>query len=359
MKRYGNLWEKVISLENLRIADERARKGKQRSYGVRLHDKNRERNLYALHMALKTKTYHTSQYTSFKVYEPKERVIMRLPYYPDRIVHHAIMNVLEPIWIKTFTYNTYSCITKRGIDACARQTERNIRRFDGKPLYCLKIDIRKFYPSINNEVMKRIVRKTIKDKDLLWLIDEIIDSSDGLPIGNYISQSLANLCLCYFMHYVNEVLPYEVQRILGLSEKPLIFSTQYADDIPFLSDSKEVLRVALGLIKRYIEEDLCLRLKPNYQIFPIADNRYDRHGRALDYVGFKFYRAQKLMRKSIKQRFCRAVAKLNKQVGIGFSDYKQAIAPWLGWAQHSDSKHLLSTILKPSFYGYLFRQATA
>ena len=138
-----------------------------------------------------------------------------------------------------------------------------------------------------------------------------------------------------------------------------ILSTQYADDIPFLSDSKEVLRVALGLIKRYIEEDLCLRLKPNYQIFPIADNRYDRHGRALDYVGFKFYRAQKLMRKSIKQRFCRAVAKLNKQVGIGFSDYKQAIAPWLGWAQHSDSKHLLSTILKPSFYGYLFRQATA
>ena len=128
---------------------------------------------------------------------------------------------------------------------------------------------------------------------------------------------------------------------------------QYADDIPFLSDSKEVLRVALGLIKRYIEEDLHLRLKPNYQIFPVSDNRYDRHGRALDYVGFKFYRNQKLMRKSIKQRFCRAVARLNKMVSVSFDAYKQAIAPWLGWAMHSDSRNLLLTILKPNYYGYL------
>jgi retron-type reverse transcriptase len=110
MKRYSNLWEKVISVENLKLADEKARRGKLNTYGVKFHDKNREANIQALHEALLTKTFRTSPYQVFTIYEPKERVIFRLPYYPDRIVHHAIMNILEPIWTKTFTANTYSCI---------------------------------------------------------------------------------------------------------------------------------------------------------------------------------------------------------------------------------------------------------
>lgn len=97
MKRIGNLYDKIISVENLRLADEKARRGKLRTYGVRHHDRNREANIQALHEALLTKTFKTSPYEVFTIYEPKERVIFRLPYYPDRIVHHAIMNVLEPI----------------------------------------------------------------------------------------------------------------------------------------------------------------------------------------------------------------------------------------------------------------------
>ena len=103
MKRISNLYEKIISIENLKLADEKARKGKQNSYGVRVHDKNREANILALHEALLAKTFKTSPYEVFTIYEPKEREIYRSPYYPDRIVHHAIMNVLEPIWVKTFT----------------------------------------------------------------------------------------------------------------------------------------------------------------------------------------------------------------------------------------------------------------
>lgn len=338
MKRIGNLYEKIISVENLRLADEKARRGKTRTYGVRVHDKNREANIQALHEALRTKTFRTSPYDIFTIYEPKERVIYRLPYYPDRIVHHAIMNVLEPIWTKVFTHNTFSCIKGRGIEGCARHVDKVIRKYKGKPLYCLKIDIKKYYSSIKHHVLKRIIRRKIKDKDLLWLLDEIIDSAEGLPIGNYLSQYLANLNLAYFMHNVNEVLKIDCE--------------EYADDMTFYSESKEKLYNAFhGFIKPYIENELELQVKGNYQIFPIAENRYDKHGRALDYVGYKFYRKQKLMRKSIKKNFCRTAARLNKQQPpLDVMAYKQAVAPWLGWAQHSNSKNLLRTIIKKEYY---------
>lgn len=120
MKRIGNLYEKVCSIENLQLADEKARKGKLRTYGVIEHDKNREDNLLKLRETLLNGTFHTSKYDVFTIYEPKEREIYRLPYFPDRILHHAIMNVLEPIWVSTFTADTYSCIKNRG-DSCGRE----------------------------------------------------------------------------------------------------------------------------------------------------------------------------------------------------------------------------------------------
>ncbi len=354
MKRIGHLYEKIISVENLRLADEKARRGKLRSYGVRVHDKNREANILALHEALLTKTFKTSAYDVFTIHEPKERVIYRLPYYPDRIVHHAIMNILEPIWVRTFTHNTYSCVKGRGIEGCARRVERIIRAFEGKPLFCLKIDIRKFYPSMNHDVLKRLVRRKIKDSDLLWLLDEIIDSAPGLPIGNYLSQYLANICMCYFMHWANERMAQEVQEALRLTEKPRIECTEYADDIVFYAADKAVLREVLKLIRREIEGGLSLRIKGNWQIFPIAANRNDRHGRALDYVGYKFFRRQKLVRKSIKQNLCRMTARLGRRrKPLSEKAYKQTVAPWLGWAKHCDSKHLLQTIIPKDYASIL------
>lgn len=330
MKRYGYLYDKVVSMDNLRIADMNARKGKTHTYGVRLFDKDREGKLYQLHLALKNKTFHTSKYDVFVIHEPKEREIYRLPYYPDRIVHHAIMNVIEPIWRSVFTYNTYSCIKGRGIEGCAKRVGEIISRYPiDKPLYCLKIDIKKYYPSINHDVMKAIVRKKLKDPDLLWLLDEIIDSADGLPIGNYISQYLANLYLAYFMHYVNEDLK--------------VLATEYADDIVFFSDSKVLLHEVLDKARMKIEGELRLRIKENWQIFPVCVNRYDNSGRALDYVGYQFFKGQKLMRKRIKQNLCKETKKLLRH-GVYGEDLKMRLSPWLGWAEHSNSRHLLRKI---------------
>lgn len=360
MKRIGNLYDKIISVENLRRADEKARRGKSHTFGVRWHDQNREANLLALHDALLTQTFKTSPYSVFTIREPKERLIYRLPYYPDRILHHAIMNVLEPIWVSVFPYNTYSCIKGRGIHGAMKHVKRIIAKYNHpdesgqrRPMYCLKTDIRKFYPSIVHHVMERIVRRKIKCKRTLWLIDGIIESINGapdpldptqvcdgksMPIGNYLSAFLANLYTAYLIHRI-------------IARFPDVDNVWYADDAVFFADSKESLHELQSWLKAEMENDLQVRMKDNWQIFPIAENHYDKRGRGLDFLGFVFYRDQTRIRKSIKKNFCRAAARLNRRrKPMSPADYKTGVCSWLGWAKYSDSRHLLKTIIKPQYH---------
>ena len=346
MKRIGNLYDKIISLENLQLADEKARKGKLKSYGVKVHDRNREANLLALHEALKAGTYRTSEYSTFTIYEPKERIIFRLPYYPDRIVHHAVMNVLEPIWLSVFTADTYSCIKKRGIHAAAKKLRHVIDKDKQGCTYCLKIDIRKFYPSVNHDVLKSIVRRKLKDTRLLKLLDEIIDSAEGLPIGNYLSQYLANLMLTYFDHWVKEV-------------KKVRYYFRYADDIVVLHSDKKVLRGLLAEFETYIAEETKLQVKDNKQIFPVGKDHRDRHWRGIDFLGFVFYLNETRLRKRIKQNLCRKCAQLLKRKNpIDAKDFKQAIASWWGWCKYSDSDYFINKLnVKIQPYEIKFRHS--
>jgi len=316
MKRVGNIYEQIISLDNLRKADATARKGKRKSYGVMLHDRNREANILSLHEQLKNKTFKTSDYYIFKIYEPKEREIYRLPYFPDRIVHHAVMNILEPIWISVFTEDTYSCIKGKGIHAAVRKLKRDLKNVE-ETKYCLKLDIRKFYPSIDHGILKNIIEKKIKDTDVLQLLNEIIDSAPGVPIGNYLSQYFANLYLAYFDHYMKE-------------ELCLKYYYRYADDVVVLSDNKEDLHAIFLKTKEYLSSNLKLEIKKNYQIFPT-------NIRGIDFLGYRFYHTHILMRKRIKQRFARAVAK-NKH------NIKQTHAAYWGWAKHCNSKNLIKKL---------------
>jgi retron-type reverse transcriptase len=141
-----------------------------------LFDKNRDKLLLDLQRKLINGEYETSEYYVFKIYEPEEREIFKLPYYPDRIVHHAIMNIMEPIWVSAFIKGTYSCIRKRGIHKALRDVKFALKD-EINTQYCLKLDIRKFYPSIDHDILKTIIRKKIKDKRLLSLLDEIIESA--------------------------------------------------------------------------------------------------------------------------------------------------------------------------------------
>lgn len=182
MKRIGNLYNKIITIENLILADKNAQKGKSKQFGVIRHNRNREENILKLHEILKNKTYKTSEYKKFIIYEPKKREISRLEYFPNRIMHHALMQYLEPIFTKCFISQTYSCIKKRGIHKCLQDLNKSLKDKENTK-YCLKIDIKKFYPSINLGILKSKLRTKFKDKDLLTLLDEIIDSNRGGSFG--------------------------------------------------------------------------------------------------------------------------------------------------------------------------------
>lgn len=330
MKRIGNLYSSICEADNLYLAYEKARKGKAATYGVLLFEKSLEANMATIQQELIAGTYNTSEYSVFTVHDPKERTVYRLPFC-DRVVHHAIMNILEPIWGKLFISQTYACIKERGIHAVLKQLKKDLSDTENTR-FCLKMDIRKFYPSVDHEILKQIIRKKIKDAGLLMLLDEIIDSAPGIPIGNYLSQYFANLYLTYFDHWIKET-------------KRVKYYYRYADDMVILNSNKADLHKLLNDIKTHLADELRLELNNNYQISPVAENSYDKHGRGIDFVGYVFYHKHIRMRKSIKQRFCRKAAKLNKQ-SIDAKTYRIRIAPWLGWAKHCNSKHLIKKVIK-------------
>lgn len=282
MKRFGNLYYRICDIDNLYLAYTKARKGKGNTYGVIQFEKGLDDNINALHKELSEGKYVTSEYQTFIIHDPKEREIYRLPF-RDRVVHHAIMNILEDIWTPIFISHTYSCIKGRGIHGVMKHLKKDLKDIQNTK-YCLKMDIRKYYPSIDHLILKNIVQKKIKDKRLLELLDGIIDSAPGIPIGNYLSQFFANLYLSYFDHWLKE-------------ERRTKYYYRYADDMVILASNKEKLHSLLGEIKLYLHNNLRLDLKDNYQIFPV-DNR------GIDFVGYVFFHTHIRMRKSIKKNFC-------------------------------------------------------
>ena len=314
MKRKGYLYEKIHSIPNLYLAERNARKGKEDQYGIKVFDRDRDGNILRLNGMLENKTYATSTYTTYPIWEPKKRIVFCLPYFPDRIVHHAIMIPMEPIFVSTFTCDTYSCIKKRGIHA-AYYAVRKALNDEAATKYCLKLDVKQFYPTVDHYILKRLLRKKIKDTNLLWLLDGIIESAEGLPIGNYLSQFFANFYLTYFDHWLKEKL-----RV------PYYF--RYLDDMVLLNGSKQYLHKMLYEIKSYLRNELNLTVKENYQVFPVES-------RGIDFVGYKTFHDYALLRKGIKQNFARAVAN-------GADD--STIMSYWGWLKHCNSINLIRTL---------------
>lgn len=323
MKRYGNLYDTIISVENLRLADEKARKGKKKSYGVRIFDKDKENNLQRLHEVLASGEFRTSQYSTFFVYEPKERKIYRLPYYPDRILHHAIMNVMEKIWVNTMTADTYACVKTRGIHKCAKKIKHDLK--GEKNIYCLKTDIRKFYPSIDHDTLKCVVRRKIKDKKLLKLLDEIIDSTDGVPIGNYLSQYFANIYLSELDHIIKE-------------KFHIKYYYRYADDTVILSHSKQTLHRVEKFMNEYLS-GIKLNLKGNWRIFPVAKNVHDNVGCGIDFMGYVFYLEHTRLRKAIKKNFIKQAIKIGRH-HLTLKLIRTYDSAWNGWCKHANAINL-------------------
>jgi len=314
MKRIGNLYNQIFTTANLLLADKRASKGKAHQYGVQAHKLNQTANLQQLQQMFINKSYTTSAYKTFIIREPKEREIYCLPYFPDRIAQHAIMNIIKPVFNSVFTADTYSSIEGKGTHAASYALRKALQDVPGTT-WCLKLDITKFYPSINHDILKQLLRRKFKDADLLQLLDGIIDSAAGVPIGNYLSQYFANFYLSYFDHWLKE-------------QKKVPYYFRYKDDLVFLSNSKATLHQLLADIRHYLHTNLKLTIKPNYQVFPVAD-------RGIDFVGYVHFQTHTLLRKTIKQAFARKVYK-----GAG----NQVLAAYWGWAKHCNSQTLLTKL---------------
>lgn len=325
MKRVGNLYPLICDIENIKLAHKNARKGKTHYKEVKLVDSDVDYYCNLIQEMLVNKTFVNSPYEVFtKVDKGKEREIYRLPYFPDRIIHHAILQVLEPIWKKTFINNTYQSIKGRGVHKAKKDISKVIASYNGD-VYYLQMDIEKFYPSVDNQIMCDIVEKKIKCKDTLWLLSEIINSTKGLPIGNYISQYLGNLYVTYVDHYVK-------------NELKIKHYYRYCDDIVVLGKSRQSLEKVCKVISSKLQSELRLRVKTPTKIQHI-DN-------GLDFLGFVFLGSHIRLRKSIAEQFKRRAKKFCNSKLI--SDFV-GVASYNGWIKSSDSYNLWKSAITGRF----------
>lgn len=311
MKRYGNLFEKIASKDVLYEAHRRAKKGKSWYKEVKEVDSNLDFYINHLHHLLISGNYTTSEYKIKTIKDRnKERVIHVLPYYPDRIVHHAIMIVCGDFWEKSLIRDTFQSLGGRGTSDARKRVQRFIQ--SNKPKYYLQIDISKYYPSIDNNILKEVICKKIKCKRTLSLLYEIIDSCEGVPIGNYLSQIFGNLYLSDFDWWVKQTL-----KIKGYY--------RYCDDLVFLHNDKSYLHSILPIIRDKLL-GLGLSIKPNWRIS-------DLHNTGLDFVGYVFYLDRIRLRKSIKRKFVKT-----KQL--------KSLASYWGWILPLQNKNIWSNKIR-------------
>ena len=323
-KRLGHILEKAADFNNIELADINARKGKHNP-GIIKHDQNREVENIELSLDLMNGNFHTSAYKNKIIHEPKERLLYILPYFPDRVVHHAIMQVMEEQWVKIMIPTTYACIRGRGIGKLYTDLKKVLRNDSEGTKYCLKMDIHHFYPSINHKKLEKIIRKKLKDPLFLELLDEIIESANGVPIGNYLSQFFANLYLTYFDHWIKETLHVK-------------YYFRYCDDMVILCSSKEELAELRVKIQDYLRNELDLELKKNWQVFPVED-------RGIDYCGFVFKHNYILIRSSIKRRIMGTVKRYMNHT-ISQETFDMKMTAYYGWMKRTNSKNLAYTIEK-------------
>ena len=314
MKRVNNLFIEIIDINNIIKAHYNASKGKSHYDEVEMFNKDPYHYAREIREMLIAKTWKPQESRKFERVEGgKNRLIADVNYYPDRIIHHAIMQVVEPVFHKVYIKDTYQSIKNRGLHKGVKRVKSWLK-YEEDTEFCLKVDIEKFYPSLKNHVIKKYIRKKIKCKDTLWVLDTVIDSDKGLPIGFYPSQGLGNFIVSYMDHYIK-----------SLGAKLYI---RYADDIVIFHKSKEYLHFLRVKMQRFLENSLELKMKKNFQVFPVAK-------RGLDFLGYVFFRKYTLVRKSIVKKMKRAFRIKIKRLG----DISRVMS-YLGWVKHANSYNL-------------------
>jgi RNA-directed DNA polymerase len=344
MKRHNNLWPEITSFPNLLLAARKAQQGKRFRENVLAFNHDLEGNLLTLQSQLQNFTYLPGAYRTFEIFEPKPRIIAAAPYI-DRVVHHALCNIIVPIFDRTFIRDSYANRLGYG-------THRALQRFTHfarHSEYVLQCDVQKYFPSIDRIILKSQIRHKIKCAETLWLIELIIDNGNhiavpaqyfpgdtlltplerpnGLPIGNLTSQFFANIYLNGLDHFVQEQL--QIPRYL-----------RYVDDFSLFSDDQGLLAEARNAIEDYLAQ---LRLK----IHPIKSQLLKtNHG--ANFVGFRVLPQQIRVRGDSLRRGCKRYRQNLLRVAAGRmleTDMLQSRASWITHLQHADSWRLQQHLL--------------
>lgn len=252
-------YQKIISLENLYEAVKQTVRSKRTKTDIAEFLFHLEDNVDNIYNDLKTKKYKHGKYQFFKISDPKPRTISKATV-KDRVIHHAVHDVIIPNIDKSFIFHSYACREGKGVHKAVKVVQRWTRSYD----YYLHFDIVKYFNNINRNILKRLIKKVVDDKDVLWLLNEIIDSSihynyyirnnidlftaeKGIPLGNLTSQLFANI-------YLNELDQFVKHK---LRIKPYI---RYMDDFIIMSKNKEYLRKWKKIIIKFVDEELNLKI---------------------------------------------------------------------------------------------------
>lgn len=346
MKTYKNLYAKLCSKESLVNAYNKAKKGKAKKKGVIEFTANLDANLDLLRKELLAFNYNPKPLRKFIVRDPKTRKI-HASAFRDRIVHHAVINVLNPIYDKVFIYDSFASRKKKGSHNAVKRFDYFKRKVssNGKLVknpfnnnmvkgYVLKTDIKHYFENVNHEILIGILRRKIKDESLIWLIKKILDNFEGLqkgkgmPLGNYTSQFFANI-------YLNE-LDYFVKHRLKAK-----YYIRYVDDFVILHKDKKILDEYLDKINKYLLH-LKIQLHPDKsKIIPLS--------KGTQFLGYRIFYYHKLLRKRNLNKFKKEFEKqleLYKTGILSKNSLIEKLQGWFGYALRADTYKLRKEVFK-------------
>ena len=311
------------------------KRGKTKKIDVQQFEFKLEDNIFNLHKELKNKTYRHSDYTSFNVCDPKLRKIHKAVV-KDRVLHHAIFRILYPIFDKNFILDSYSCRIDKGVHIGVKRFEefsRKASKNNKKKIFTLKCDIKKFFDSIDQEILLKLIKRKIRDENAIWLTERIIHSfPKGLPLGNVISQLFANI-------YLNELDQF-AKHIL--KEK---YYLRYCDDFIIMAEDKKHLEKLIGKLGDFLQNELKLNLHPNKIII-----RKYRQG--IDFLGYVVLPHHRVLRTKTKRRMMKKLSlnhKILKEGLISEEEFNQSLQAYLGVLKHCDGRGIekkISRIIK-------------
>lgn len=332
-KTHTDLWNLVVNWDNLLSSYRAAKKGKRYSPEVMRYEERLEENLTNIENHLLWKTWAPSAWRQFWVYDPKSRLIQAPPF-SDRVVHHALVDVVEPLFERKMIYDSYACRTGKGTHRAAGRVQRFLRmaRHNWGRAYVLQADISKYFPSIDHDILLNTLGRTIRDRNVLWLCRKIITNCGykgcGIPVGALTSQLFANV-------YLN-MLDHKIKDDWGVS-----YYVRYMDDFVILGRNKDELWDLLAAIKQYLATELRLRLNPKTCIYPAV-------GKPVDFSGYRIHTTHLLPRKRNVKRARQSFQKLARAYhagGIDLDDIKPRVMSFLGYMQHCNSHKTTQSVL--------------